>query len=163
MIDVAVGVVVAVVLVVAILWSQQRWRRRLQRTMTGSRQVELSALGVSAAGGFGPNGQRLGLVYPFEGGRDTLGLVVSEGRLELWGYVSRTPRRLFVLPAEVGVRYDEDHAIPAIWIQWTAPAGRGVVGFVPIRMLGLVRLAARRADISSIAHRIGQRVAPPRL
>ena len=96
----------------------------------------------------------MGFVYPFEGGRDTLGLVVADGHLELWGYVSRTPRRLFVLPAEVGVRYDSQHAFPAIWIEWTDPAGRGVIGFVPIRLIWMIRKAARRADVSSVADRL---------
>lgn len=162
MIDIVVGLAAAAVLIAVTLWGQQRWRRRLERAMTGPRQVELSVLGASAAGSFGPAVQRIGIAYPFEGGRDTLGLVVANGRLELWGFVSRTPRRLSILPAEVRVRHDAEHAIPVIWMEWNDPEGRCVLRFIPIRMLWVVRVAAHRTDISSIAHRIRQTVTQPR-
>lgn len=161
--DVVVGAAVAVVLIAVILWRQQRWRSRLEIAMTGSRRVGLSALGVSAVGSFGPNYNPVGMTYPFDGCRDTLGLVVTNGRLEIWGYVSRTPRKLYALQTAVDVRYDSKHAIPAIWIEWKDPAGRGVIGFIPIRMIWVIRRAARRKDISSLADHLRQTVNESRI
>jgi transposase InsO family protein len=47
--------------------------------------------------------------------------------------------------------------------QWTDPAGPGVIGFVPIRMIWMIRIAVRRADVSSIVDRLRQAISEPRL